>query len=137
MAYEIILTKSDVQTLKYFAEQDVAGGRPSFLDKVFSYSTATVMGAYLINAEFGAVATAYDVIKMALETSVESMTYTQRSGHLNAYTTWLNTMNNNNFTAIKVQPYNYRLVAEGVNFTADIPNVLGYKNSSGNWIEIN
>lgn len=131
----IELSKAKVSTLKYYAELETAGNPPTFTETVKTDLFTTGLVSYLVCAKLDACVLVAGTLLTALTTKVNQMTYTQRSGHKIAYTNWLNSMNNNNFQEIRIQLFNYQLVADGVYFTADIPNVLAYKDSSGNWVE--
>lgn len=53
------------------------------------------------------------------------------------YTSWLNSMNAGNFTAIKVRvsdPIDIYQAGGTIKFSEDIMSIVGFKNSSGNWI---
>ncbi len=132
----IELTKSQVTSLVNYATSEISGGAPQFVLPIAAGASGTFLAVYLSAGKLNPSAVLQGAAYTALHQAVKSMSYYQKDSHNTAYSQWLADMNSGNFTHIRIQPFNYYLVADGVNFTKDIPNVLAYKDSSGNWIEM-
>lgn len=132
----VTLTKSNVQALINNASSNLAGGRPSLIVNQGANFVGLAAFTYLAGGKINLGDALSGAALLALETKIGQMSYDMKDGHKKAYESWLRNMNQGNFQEIRIQPYNYSLVASGVYFTSDIPNVLAYKDSSGNWIEM-
>jgi len=127
---EMILTKQEVASALENLNRALRGQSASLIRTVRNYGVNGILATvYTVSSQAIGSAVAAILLDYANDVSND-----KKWDHLDAYTDWLNRMNALNYQAVKVNLYNYQDVAAGVKFTRDVPNVIGYQESNGNWV---
>lgn len=130
----IDLSRAQVGTLLAYANAQLAGGEPSLQESVGSGFLATFLFSFCLASKLSPGTVIPAAALTAATTEIKKMSYNQRKAARDAYQTWYTNMTNSNQLAIRIQPLDYTLIAEGTHFFKDVPNIVAVQNSSGNWI---
>jgi len=136
----VILTKQQVYNIYKTTDEALAAPEPSGVRVMMGYT-----GPLIVNwaveklakrsTGFGVYAAIHGVISGTLFEYADQVNNYDCQLLKNHSKIWYDTMTNNNFSEIELQLFNLMDYYSGkVQFTKSIPNVLGYKDSAGNWV---
>ena len=127
---DVILTKKEVENCYWNLDNALKGDDPSIITTVKNHGiTGTIAFVYTVTSN-----TIGSIISAIIMDYSEDVSHYKKGLHRDAYKVWLDSMNAANFQAVKIRLFNYRDIADGVKFTEDIPNLIAYQDSNGNWI---